>query len=62
MSMATHLAELERKHKSLDVEIEAERQHANVDDARIASLKRRKLRLKDAIAKLRQEMGATTIH
>lgn len=63
MSLETHLAELERKHRTLDTEIASERQHANADDTKIASLKRRKLQLKDAIARLRQEMDhKTTIH
>ena len=59
MSLQTHLAELERKHRSLDAEIESERQHANADESRIASLKRKKLRLKDEITKLRTEMSRT---
>ncbi len=59
MSLQTHLAELERKHRSLDAAIESERQHANADESRIASLKRKKLRLKDEITKLRIEMGGT---
>ncbi len=59
MSLQTHLAELERKHRSLDAEIESERQHANADESRIASLKRKKLRLKDEITKLRIEMRGT---
>ncbi len=59
MSLQTHLAELERKHRSLDAEIESERQHANADETRIALLKRKKLRLKDEITKLRTEMRGT---
>ena len=59
MSLQTHLAELERKHRSLDAEIDSERQHANADESRIASLKRKKLRLKDEITKLRIEMSKT---
>ena len=31
MSLETHLAELERKHRTLDAEIETERQHVNAD-------------------------------
>jgi hypothetical protein len=62
MSLETHLAELERKHRTLDTEIESEQQHANADDSRIASLKRRKLQLKDAITKIRCEMETKTIH
>ncbi len=59
MSLQTHLAELERKHRSLDAEIESERQHAHADESRIASLKRKKLRLKDEITKLRTEISGT---
>jgi hypothetical protein len=62
MSLETHLAELERKHRTLDAEIQTERQHANADDSRIASLKRKKLQLKDAITRLREEMGSRTVH
>jgi hypothetical protein len=62
MSLVTHLAELERKHRSLDAEIATERQHPNADETRISSLKRRKLQLKDAIKKLRQEVENTTVH
>lgn len=62
MSLETHLAELERKHRSLDAEIETERQHPNTSDTKLATLKRRKLRLKDTITKLRDEMAGKTIH
>lgn len=62
MSLQTHLAQLERKHRSLDTQIETERQHANADAARLSSLKRRKLQLKDAIEKLRTELGNDTVH
>jgi hypothetical protein len=62
MALEAHLAELERKHKTLDDEIDTEQRHAITDDSRIAILKRRKLQLKDAIAKLRQEMASRTVH
>lgn len=62
MSLATHLAELERKHRSLDMEIEKELQHVNADQARVTILKRRKLQLKDEIVKLKQEMQRSTLH
>jgi len=62
MSLQTHLAELERKHRSLDAEIATERQHAHSDDSRIASLKRKKLRLKEEIEKLRVEIDRRTVH
>ena len=62
MSLETHLAELERKHRTLDTQIASERQHANADITKIADLKRRKLQLKDAIKKLREEVDNKTIH
>ena len=62
MSLATHLAELERKHRTLDSEIEREMQHAHADETKVASLKRKKLLLKDEIAKLRKEMVNRTVH
>jgi hypothetical protein len=62
MSLATHLAELERKHRTLDSEIEREMQHAHADESRVASLKRKKLLLKDEIVKLKQEMVGKTLH
>jgi hypothetical protein len=62
MSLATHLAELERKHRALDTEIEKEQQHAAQDPSVVASLKRKKLLLKDEIVRLRGEMGSKTIH
>ena len=62
MSLETHLAELERKHRTLDTAIEVELQHANSDEARLSSLKRKKLQLKDAITKLRKEIVSKTLH
>ncbi|MBX3512870.1 MAG: DUF465 domain-containing protein [Xanthobacteraceae bacterium] len=58
MSIQSHLTELERKHRALEREIEAERIHPGSDSLKLAELKRRKLSLKDEIAKLRDE----TIH
>lgn len=59
MSLENHLSELERKHTALDREIEKERVHPGSDEARLADLKRRKLSLKDEIAKLR---GDASLH
>ena len=53
MSQASHLAQLERKHRALDDELRFELTHANRNDARIASIKRQKLVLKDEITRLR---------
>jgi len=54
MSIQSHLTELERKHKALEREIEAERISPGGDTLRITELKRRKLSLKDEIVKLRE--------
>lgn len=55
MSIQSHLTELERKHQALEREIEAERASPGNDNLRLTELKRRKLSLKDEIAKLREE-------
>jgi hypothetical protein len=53
MSMQTHLAELERRHRALEEEINEALAHPSTDGLKIAELKRRKLQLKDEIARLR---------
>jgi hypothetical protein len=57
MSLQGNLAELERRHEALKKEIEQEQSYRRRDEAKIHELKRKKLQLKDEIAKLRQ--GAT---
>ena len=52
MSMQTHLAELERRHRALEAEISEARAHPSIDDLEIVELKRRKLLVKDEIARL----------
>ena len=52
MSTEAHLAELERRHRALEVEIAEARAHPWIDNLEIAQLKRRKLLLKDKIARL----------
>jgi hypothetical protein len=52
MSMQTHLAELERRHRALEAEINEARAHPSIDDLEIVELKRRKLLVKDEIARL----------
>jgi hypothetical protein len=54
MSLANHLEELQRKHGEIDREIGEALMHPSVDDLEIATLKRRKLALKDEIEKLKQ--------
>ncbi|MER2535693.1 MAG: DUF465 domain-containing protein [Rhizobiaceae bacterium] len=52
MSLANHLEELKRRHNDIEREIDEALLHPSVDDLQIATLKRRKLALKDEIAKL----------
>jgi hypothetical protein len=56
MSLQTHLSELTAKHKALDLQIEEELAHPSSDDLAIAELKRKKLKLKDEIARLESRM------
>lgn len=55
MSLANHLDELNRKHGDIERQIDEAMAHPSVDDLDIATLKRRKLALKDEIEKLRLE-------
>lgn len=55
MSIQSHLAELERRHKALEDEINEALAHPSTDRLKIAELKRRKLHVKDEIARLRQD-------
>lgn len=59
MSIQSHLAELERKHRVLESELHDAMTHPSVDDLRIAELKRKKLLVKDEIERIRAECGAT---
>jgi hypothetical protein len=61
MSVETHLAELERRHRALDDQIQEAVSQPGVDDLQIADLKRRKLHIKDEIARLKSSQ-ASTVH
>lgn len=52
MAIDSHLQELVRKHGDIDRRIEEAMAHPSIDDLEIGELKRRKLMLKDQIAKL----------
>jgi hypothetical protein len=52
MSMEARLAEFERRHRALEAEIIEARGHLSIDDLQIVELKRRKLLVKDEIARL----------
>ena len=55
MAIQSHLAELERRHQALEQEISEALSHPSADALKIAELKRRKLYVKDEIARLKQE-------
>ena len=62
MGIHAHLDELERRHRALEKEIEAENTAAGSDDLHIVELKRKKLLLKDEIEKLKHEIKPVTVH
>lgn len=53
MSLASHLAELERKHGDLERKIDEALSRPSYDDLEVARLKRRKLAIKDEMEKLK---------
>jgi hypothetical protein len=53
MSIQAHLTELEKRHRALEEEIAEAMMHPSVDALKIAELKRRKLQVKDEIARLK---------
>ena len=55
MSLQTHLRQLTATHEAVERELHAAMQSPSTDDLRIATLKRRKLHLKDAIERLRSD-------
>ena len=59
MSIQAHLAELERKHDALENELHDALAHPSIDDTILADLKRRKLQVKDEIARLRHDTSAS---
>jgi hypothetical protein len=52
MAISTHLAELEQRHRMLEDELAEALQHPSTDDCQLTELKRRKLKVKDEIARL----------
>jgi hypothetical protein len=61
MSMQSHLGELERRHRALEDELAEALAHPSTDDLKIAELKRRKLLVKDQIARM-QHGAAASVH
>lgn len=62
MSRETHLAALGQRHEALDKEIARELVHPAKDELKLAELKRRKLQLKDEIARLQGDGPSPTLH
>ena len=56
MAIESHLAELEKRHQALELEISEALTHPSTDDLQIAELKRKKLHVKDEIARLRHDV------
>jgi hypothetical protein len=52
MTILAHLSELERRHQALEDELADAINHPSSDDMKIAELKRRKLLVKDEMARL----------
>lgn len=59
MSLQGHLVELQRRHEALKKEIEEEQLHPQMDEVKLIELKRKKLQIKDELAKLK---GSETRH
>jgi hypothetical protein len=61
MSTQSHVAELEQRHRALENQIADALAHPSTDDLTIAELKRRKLQVKDELARLK-ESELQTMH
>jgi len=59
MSTESHLSELERRHADLERQLAEARNHPSADPLELTDLKRRKLLVKDEIARLK---GVATVH
>ena len=57
MSLQSHIETLQQRHQALEAELEGLRQAPSVSDEKVADVKRRKLALKDEIARLEGTAG-----
>ncbi len=55
MSLDSHLAELQRKHREIEQKIEEQLRYPGYDDLEVGALKRQKLAIKDKIEKFRSK-------
>ncbi len=51
MTVQSHIAALELRHKDLESQLEAELAHSSIDEAAIVLLKKQKLEVKDELIK-----------
>ena len=61
MTILAHLSELERRHQALEDELADAINHPSSDDLKIVELKRRKLLVKDEMARL-QSGDSASLH
>ncbi len=52
MTVASHIAELKRKHENLSHTVEQAQRALGTDDIQIATLKKQKLKIKEEISRL----------
>ncbi|TNF21675.1 MAG: DUF465 domain-containing protein [Rhodobacteraceae bacterium] len=57
MSLSSHLQELKKKHRVLSEKVEEAQRAPGIDDLHIADLKKQKLRLKEEITRISEEMA-----
>ncbi len=57
MTLDNHIAELSRRHRELDAELEKLTGSPSSSSEEVAELKRRKLKLKDEIRRLEDQRG-----
>jgi hypothetical protein len=62
MSLESHLTELVRRHQAMEAAIALEETHPSADDLKLHEMKRKKLQIKDAIEKLKQEAERAATH
>jgi hypothetical protein len=56
MAIEQRLRELDARHRDLDIIIQDEQRHPSVDSSRLSAMKRQKLKLKEEIEVIRQQL------
>ena len=54
MTVASHIAELQRKHEHLSTVVEQAQRNPGRDDLQISEMKKQKLKIKEEISRLQQ--------